>query len=143
MANPKSHKRRSSPSKSTLKESPNSVENSETLYPRAGFFRRIAAMIYDGLVAVAVGMCAGLIILVALTILHANKVIGAEIEHFSDFLTQSILFTSIVQLWVLAWSDHLDSFPLEQGVIYSLWMFALRYIAPLAVMFVFVSTLLS
>ena len=103
MANPKSHKRRSSPSKSTLKESPNSVENSETLYPRAGFFRRIAAMIYDGLVAVAVGMCAGLIILVALTILHANKVIGAEIEHFSDFLTQSSLFTSIVQLWVMAW----------------------------------------
>ncbi|MEP1384395.1 MAG: RDD family protein, partial [Paraglaciecola sp.] len=27
---------------------------------RAGFFRRLAAMIYDLLVAVAIGMCAGL-----------------------------------------------------------------------------------
>ena len=77
--------------------------SSEVQYPRAGFFRRVAAMIYDGLVAVAVGMCAGLVILVCLTILHANQVIGAEVEHFSDFLTQSVLFTSIVQVWVLAW----------------------------------------
>lgn len=42
------------------------TRSSEAQYPRAGFFRRVAAMIYDGLVAVAVGMCAGLVILVCL-----------------------------------------------------------------------------
>ena len=75
----------------------------QSIYPRAGFFRRVAAMIYDGLVAVAVGMCAGLIILVTLTILHARGVIGQDVEHFSDFLNQSFLFMSIVQIWVGAW----------------------------------------
>lgn len=72
-------------------------------YPRAGFLRRVAAMIYDALVAVAVGMCAGLIILVTLTILHARGLIGQDVEHFSDFLNQSLLFMTIVQIWVAAW----------------------------------------
>ena len=72
-------------------------------YPRAGFMRRIAAMIYDSLVAIAVGMCAGLIILVALTILHARGLIGQHIEHFSDFLSQSLVFMTLVQVWVAGW----------------------------------------
>lgn len=98
---PKRPQRKSSEHTEANKNQPNDIE--QQTYPRAGFFRRVAAMIYDALVAVAVGMCAGLIILVLLTILHARGLIGQDVEHFSDFLSQSLLFMSVVQFWVAAW----------------------------------------
>ena len=66
-----------------------------------------------------------------------------------DFLTSAIMLPlggmlmAIFVGWVMKKHHVQSSVGLEQGVIYSLWMFALRFIAPLAVMFVFISTLLS
>lgn len=45
---------------------------------RAGFFKRLLAMIYDTLVAVAVGMCAGLVMLVVLMLLFGNGVLSLQ-----------------------------------------------------------------
>lgn len=72
-------------------------------FPRAGFMRRLAAMIYDALVAVAVGMVAALVLLVIFTICHSNGLIGQEYEHFSDFMQKSALYTLLLQIWVGAW----------------------------------------
>lgn len=71
---------------------------------RAGFFKRLAAMVYDVLVATAVAMCAALVIIITLLILYETSVI----EHpkdmlFNDFISQSILFTTVIQVWVSAW----------------------------------------
>ncbi|MET1219292.1 MAG: RDD family protein [Glaciecola sp.] len=72
-------------------------------FPRAGFMRRLAAMIYDALVAIAVGMVAALAFLFILVILHSNAVVGANVEHFSDFMQTSVLFTTLLQVWVVMW----------------------------------------
>ena len=72
-------------------------------FPRAGFMRRLAAMVYDALVAVAVGMVAALFLLVIFTICHTNGLIGQQYEHFSDFMQASTIYTTILQIWVGAW----------------------------------------
>jgi hypothetical protein len=72
-------------------------------FPRASFLRRLAAMIYDALVVLAIGICAGLVILVIMTILHSNQVIGTGHEHVSDLLQTSLLYKTIVQVWVALW----------------------------------------
>ena len=72
-------------------------------FPRAGFMRRLAAMIYDALVAVAVGMVAALVLLVIFTICHSNGLIGQQYEHLSDFMQTSVIYTTILQVWVGAW----------------------------------------
>ena len=73
-------------------------------YPRASFFRRLAAMVYDILVSVAVGMVAAMIMLLVLVILLENGVLdmGAE-EHVSDVIQQSALYKTIIQVWVGVW----------------------------------------
>nr|WP_100656743.1 RDD family protein [Alteromonas flava] len=72
--------------------------------PRAGFFKRLAAMVYDVLVAVAVGMCAALVIIIILLILYQNGVIANDIEQpFNEFMQESLLYKSLVQAWVLLW----------------------------------------
>ncbi|WP_100644536.1 RDD family protein [Alteromonas facilis] len=71
---------------------------------RAGFFKRLAAIVYDGLVAVAVGMCAALIIIILLLVLYQNGVIqGPADMQFNAFMQQSLLYKSIVQCWVGIW----------------------------------------
>ncbi|GAA0858660.1 RDD family protein [Aliiglaciecola litoralis] len=73
-------------------------------FPRASFFRRLAAMIYDILVAVAVGMCAGLIFLVVTLISFQNGWIDQQgYAHFMDFFQQSLLFNTLAQAWVGLW----------------------------------------
>ncbi|WJG10085.1 RDD family protein [Aliiglaciecola sp. LCG003] len=73
-------------------------------FPRAGFFRRLAAMIYDLLVAVAVGMCAGLIFMVVLLITFQTGVIDNQgFTHFMDFFQHSLLFNLLAQIWVGLW----------------------------------------
>lgn len=73
-------------------------------FPRAGFLRRLAAMIYDLLVAVAVGMCAAMVMIVSLTILLENEVLNNHgYEHISELIQHSILYRSIIQVWVAAW----------------------------------------
>jgi uncharacterized RDD family membrane protein YckC len=73
-------------------------------FPRAGFFRRLAAIIYDTLVAVAVGMCAAMVMLVVLLLLTENGLIdNLGFEHFSDVIQHSIIYQSVLQVWVAIW----------------------------------------
>jgi uncharacterized RDD family membrane protein YckC len=73
-------------------------------FPRAGFFRRLAAMVYDVLVAVAVGMCAAMVMIFPMIILLENGILSMEgFEHSSEFIQQSWLYKIIIQIWVAAW----------------------------------------
>lgn len=73
-------------------------------YPRATFFRRLAAMIYDILVSVAVGMVAAMVMLLVLVILLENGVLDMNgTEHVSDFIQQSVLYKTVIQNWVAVW----------------------------------------
>jgi uncharacterized RDD family membrane protein YckC len=81
-------------------------QNSEMAdsFPRASFFRRLAAMVYDVLVAVAVGMCAGLVFMVVALVSFNNAWIDQQgFTHFMDFFQQSFLFNTLSQLWVGTW----------------------------------------
>ncbi len=80
------------------------VTESKTAPKRAGFFKRLAAMVYDVLVATAVAMCAALVITITLMILYeANVIAHAEGMLFNEFIQQSLLYTSIIQAWVSLW----------------------------------------
>ncbi|QHJ13108.1 hypothetical protein FX988_03366 [Paraglaciecola mesophila] len=73
-------------------------------YYRAGFFRRLAAIIYDILVAVAVGMCAAMVMLVAMLLLVENNVLNNHgYEHFSDLIQHAPIYQYVLQGWVSAW----------------------------------------
>ncbi|MDO6560234.1 RDD family protein [Paraglaciecola chathamensis] len=73
-------------------------------YHRAGFFRRLAAIIYDILVAVAVGMCAAMVMLVAMLLLVENNVLNNYgYEHFSDLIQHAPVYQYILQGWVATW----------------------------------------
>ena len=74
-------------------------------YHRAGFFRRLAAIIYDILVAVAVGMCAAMVMLVAMLLLVENNVLNNHgYEHFSDLIQHAPVYQYILQGWVATWA---------------------------------------
>ena len=61
-------------------------------------------MIYDLLVAVAVAMCAAMVMIVTLVILLENGVLDKNgIEHASEVIQQSFTYKLIIQLWVGAW----------------------------------------
>lgn len=73
-------------------------------FPRAGFFRRLAAIIYDLLVAVAVGMVAAMLILITLVVLFQTGTLDmGPYEHFSDLVQGSTLYRTIIQSWVGFW----------------------------------------
>ena len=73
-------------------------------YYRAGFFRRLAAIIYDILVAVAVGMCAAMVMLVAMLLLVENNVLNNQgYEHFSDLIQHASIYQYVLQGWVGTW----------------------------------------
>ncbi|BDX04879.1 RDD family protein [Planctobacterium marinum] len=73
-------------------------------FPRAGFLRRLAAMVYDLLVAVAVGMVAAMVMTVTLILLFENGVLDKQgMEHVSDIIQNSVFYRSLVQVWVLSW----------------------------------------
>jgi uncharacterized RDD family membrane protein YckC len=71
---------------------------------RASFFRRLAAMIYDVLVAVAVGMCAAMVMLITMLLLIENNILGNQgYEHFSDLIQHSYSYQLTLQIWVALW----------------------------------------
>lgn len=73
-------------------------------FPRAGFLRRLAAMVYDLLVAVAVGMVAAMAMILTLVILLENGVLDKQgYEHTSELIQQSMLYKVIIQIWVGGW----------------------------------------
>lgn len=79
------------------------VNTSEDL-PRAGFIRRLAAMVYDALLAIAVGMLAALAFITFLTVLLENGILSKQgFEHASDLMQNSLVYKSVIQIWVVLW----------------------------------------
>ena len=77
------------------------MKSNDKAFPRAGLFRRLAAIIYDALVVTANGMCAALVVLM---ICYQNGLIEKNnTDHFMDFFRQSIVFTTLMQIWVGLW----------------------------------------
>lgn len=73
-------------------------------HSRASFFRRLAAMVYDLLVAVAVGMCAAMIMLVSMLLLVENNILDKQgYENFSDLIQHSFTYKLTLQVWVGLW----------------------------------------
>ena len=73
-------------------------------HARASFFRRLAAMVYDVLVAVAVGMCAAMIMLISMLLLVENNILDNQgHEHFSDLIQHSFSYQLSLQIWVALW----------------------------------------
>lgn len=71
---------------------------------RAGFFRRLAAMVYDSLIAVAIGMLSALIFIGILTALFETGVLSKQgYEHVSELMQQDFLYKLLVQIWVGFW----------------------------------------
>ncbi|MCY7296696.1 RDD family protein [Alteromonas sp. a30] len=81
-----------------------SNENESPLFPRAGFLRRLAAMIYDLLVAVAVGMVAAMVMILTLVVLFQTQVLDmGQYQHLSELIQGSLLYRSVIQVWVAIW----------------------------------------
>jgi uncharacterized RDD family membrane protein YckC len=82
----------------------NKVTANDEGFPRAGFFRRFAAMIYDALVATAVWMLASIVITTILTVLLENGVLPKNgYEHVNELIQDSVLYKSVIQAWTIAW----------------------------------------
>ena len=80
------------------------MKSTHPQHSRASFFRRLAAMVYDVLVAVAVGMCAAMIMLIGMLLLIENNILGNQgNEHFSDLIRHSYSYQLTLQIWVALW----------------------------------------
>lgn len=83
---------------------PEPVKTAPSDVKRAGFVRRLLAMVYDTLVAAAVGMCAGLVLIVTLVVLLKNGVLDMQgYAEPSQVIQASLLYTLLIQGWVAAW----------------------------------------
>lgn len=68
-----------------------------TLFPRAGFFRRLGAWIYDALLVVAIYMFISLLCSALFVALYSNGVIGDGTSASpSDYLAQSLVFKIVM-----------------------------------------------
>ncbi len=78
------------------------MSNSEHAnFPRAGFIRRLGAIIYDLLLAVAVYMVAGAIGFGIFTALTASGLMQMNgYEHISDLINGVALYKGLYQLWI-------------------------------------------
>jgi uncharacterized RDD family membrane protein YckC len=80
------------------------VKSTHPKHARANFLRRLAAMVYDLLVAVAVGMCAAMIMLITMLLLVENNILSNQgYEHFSDLIQHSFSYQLTLQVWVAIW----------------------------------------
>lgn len=79
------------------------LDSSKSLQ-RASFFRRLAAMIYDTLVATAVAMLAGLIFQVVCLILFQAQVLNNHgIENYMDYFQASDSLKLLANIWIGLW----------------------------------------
>ncbi|WP_371377913.1 RDD family protein [Thalassotalea aquiviva] len=77
---------------------------SDTLFPRAGFRRRLGSYIYDFLLSIAVYMCAGAISFGVFGLLFAQGIIAHQgFTHASDLQQNSLFYSSIIYSWNLFW----------------------------------------
>lgn len=72
--------------------------------PRATFFKRLAAMVYDSLVAFAVGILAALIMSAILVVLLSLGVLSMDgFEQPNQAIANSLLYTLVIQCWSGVW----------------------------------------
>jgi|TARA_Y100000296_G_C5167798_1_gene255661 uncharacterized RDD family membrane protein YckC len=99
-------KRQSAPKSSTTAEYENASSadsESETL-ERAGFIRRLLAMVYDTLVATAVGMCAAMVMIVTLVVMLKNGALDLQgYAEPADLIQASFGYKLLIQTWVGLW----------------------------------------
>ena len=80
------------------------MKSTHPKHPRASFLRRLAAMVYDVLVAIAIGMCAAMTMLIAMYVLVENNILDYQgYEHFSDLMRHSFAYKLTLQIWVGLW----------------------------------------
>lgn len=100
-------KRQSAPKSSTTAEYENASSadsESETL-ERAGFIRRLLAMVYDTLVATAVGMCAAMVMIVTLVVMLKNGALDLQgYAEPADLIQASFGYKLLIQTWVGLWT---------------------------------------
>lgn len=90
-------------SKSASQNNPELAQTDKS-FQRAGFFRRLAAMIYDGLVATAVGMLSGLVFQVVVLILFQTQLLeNGGFENYMDYFQSSDALQLIANAWVALW----------------------------------------
>ena len=100
--------KKKSPSSNPLKtkddkNAPNSESDSSSL-ERAGFVRRLLAMIYDTLVATAVGMCAAMVMIVTLVVMLKNGALDLQgYAEPADLIQASFGYKLLIQTWVGLW----------------------------------------
>ncbi len=71
---------------------------------RASFLKRLLAMIYDTLVAVAVAMCAAMVLIVTLVVLLKNGVLSLQgFAEPADLIQASVGYKLLIQVWVGLW----------------------------------------
>ncbi len=80
------------------------ASSTEGVFPRAGFWRRVFAWVYDALVAIAVYMLAGAVAFLLFTLcIHLGVVSMQGYEHVIDLQRSSILYSVLIYGWNLAW----------------------------------------
>lgn len=78
--------------------------HSHANFPRASFLKRLGAMIYDLLLALAVYMIAGTLGFGVFTLLVNTGLIAMDgAEHVSDLLNGTPLYLGLYQLWSFVW----------------------------------------
>ena len=99
-------KRQSAPKSSTTAEHENasSADSESETVERAGFIRRLLAMVYDTLVATAVGMCAAMVMIVTLVVMLKNGTLDLQgYAEPADLIQASFGYKLLIQTWVGLW----------------------------------------
>ena len=99
-------KRQSAPKSSTTAEHENasSADSEGETLERAGFIRRLLAMVYDTLVATAVGMCAAMVMIVTLVVMLKNGALDLQgYAEPADLIQASFGYKLLIQTWVGLW----------------------------------------
>lgn len=102
----KAKKKPSSPNRLNSKDelSTNNTESDSSALQRAGFVRRLLAMIYDTLVATAVGMCAAMVMIVTLVVMLKNGALDLQgYAEPADLIQASFGYKLLIQTWVGLW----------------------------------------
>jgi uncharacterized RDD family membrane protein YckC len=100
----KAQQRIRSKSEKSPKSELNTVQLANEFGERAGFFRRLAAMVYDILVAVAVGMCAAMVMIVTLIVMLKNGALDMQgYAEPADLIQASTGYKLLIQSWVGLW----------------------------------------
>lgn len=105
------HNKRTKRKSSEMEQSKTPVEQqSQNSQPessssqRASFFRRLLAMIYDTLVATAVGMCAAMVMIVTLVVMLKNGALDLQgYAEPADLIQASFGYKLLIQTWVGVW----------------------------------------